>query len=158
FLLGGRERLEVRKVKTQIRRGNNRSGLLHVCSQNLTQRGVHQVCRSVIASRRITLLDVDVSRDRITNLETSFLDFDLMDDQTLRWRVSIENSRQLVRWTNDDANVSDLPATLRIERRVVEHDLAFFTLAQRLDLIAFDNSNNGGISDVRRFITLEERS
>ena len=74
----------MREVETQISRRNNGTGLLHVRSQNFTQRGVHQVSRGVIASRRVALFDVDFSRDDIANLKTPFLDFDLVDDQTLR--------------------------------------------------------------------------
>src|SRR6185436_5480570 len=97
-------------------RRHDRSGLLHVCTQNLTQRRMHQVRSGVVASRRVTLLDVDFSRHRIANLKTSFLDFDLVNDQTLRRRVSIENDSQLAHWTNHQANISDLSTTLGIER------------------------------------------
>src|SRR5215218_544697 len=107
-------------------------------SQHLTQRRMHQVCRGVIASRCVALLDVDVSRNGISNLKTPLLNFDLMYDQTLRRGVSIENGSQLVCWTNYDAHVSDLAAALGVKRRVVEHDLALFTFAQRFDLIAFN--------------------
>ncbi len=70
FFLGGRQRLVVREVETQVSRRDHRARLLHVCSQNFTQRGVHQVRRSVIASRRIALLDVDFGRDDIADFET----------------------------------------------------------------------------------------
>ncbi len=42
---GGIDRGEVRKIETQARRLDERSGLLHVRAQNVAQRGVHQVRR-----------------------------------------------------------------------------------------------------------------
>src|SRR6185503_13731310 len=72
--------------------------------------------------------------------------------------ISIENGSELVRWTNDHANVSDLSTALSVERRVIEHDLALFTFAQRFDFITLDHSNDLRISDARHFVALEQRS
>jgi hypothetical protein len=84
----------------------------------------------VVASRGVAFLDVHLGRDNIASLQTSFLDFDFVYDQALRRRLSIENNGQLVRWAKYRADVSDLPATLSVERRVIEHDLALVTFVQ----------------------------
>ena len=76
--------LIVREVKTQIIRRNNRTSLLHVRSQNFTQRGMHQVGRGVIASRCIALFDINFSRNSIADFKSAFFNFDFVNDQTLR--------------------------------------------------------------------------
>src|ERR1044072_151281 len=81
-----------------------------------------------------------------------------MNDQTLRGCVSICHIRQRAGWTNQHTNVSDLSATLRVERRAIEHYLAFLALAQRFDFITFNNRDDLRIIDSRRLVAFEYRT
>src|SRR5215217_5493115 len=119
----------MREVETQIARRHNRTSLLHMGAKNLTQSSVHQVCRSVVPACSVAFFHIDFSRNYIPNLQSSLLDFDLMHDQTLGRRIRVVNNSQLARWTNKHSDVANLSTALRVERRTIENNLAFFAFA-----------------------------
>ncbi len=145
------------EVETQIRWRNNRASLLHMRAENFAQRSVHQVSRSVVTSRRVPFLNVNLSRHHIANLQATLLNFDFMHDQTLRRWIRIVHQGVRLSWPNQHTDIPNLTTTLRIERRTIQDDFAFVTFIQRLNFVAFDQRNNLRIIDSRGFITLEDR-
>ena len=54
---------------------------------------MNQMRGCVITSRRVALFDVDFSRDDVADVQNPFVNFDLVDDQALSWRIGINNRR-----------------------------------------------------------------
>src|SRR5690242_4931993 len=81
-----------------------------------------------------------------------------MNNQSRHRRVSIEHDGELIRWTNQQANIANLSTTLRIERRAIEHQLTLITLIQRLDFVAFDNCNDLRVIHLSGLVALENGS
>src|SRR5215204_509521 len=129
----------MREVETQVSWRDNRPRLLHVCAQDFTQSSVHQVCCSMVPASSVAFFDINFSRNYISNLQSSLLDFYLVHDQTLSGRIRIVNNSQLARWTNQHSDVANLSTTLRVERRAIQNNLAFFAFAQGIDFVTFDN-------------------
>ena len=137
-----RERLEVREVETQIVGRDDRPRLLHMRPQHLAQSRVHQVRRRMIPPRRIPLLHIHPRRDHLANFQTPLFDFDLMNDQPLRRRISINDFRTHV-LAHEHAHIPHLPAALRVKRRVIQDDFSLVALAQRFNfIVAFHQSDN----------------
>ena len=131
-------------------------------AQDFTQSRMGQVRRRVIAPRRVALLNIDFSSDIVANLQSSFLDFNLVNDQTLSRRISIEHRRNEVRTAcgsgraPNAANIPDLTAGLGVERRLIENDFAFIAFIQiRNFFIAADHGQHFRIIDSSGFVTLE---
>ena len=61
----GIDRRKVRKIETQARGLDERTGLLHVRSQNISQRSVHQMRAGVIALDVLAPSAVSIARDAI---------------------------------------------------------------------------------------------
>ena len=52
-------------------------------TQDFTQSRMNQMRGRVIPSRSIALFDIDFSRDRVADFQSSFFNIDLVNDQTL---------------------------------------------------------------------------
>ena len=119
--------------------------MLHVRSQNFTQRGVHQVGSRVVSPRGVALLNVNFSGHYIANFQTAFFNLYFMDDQTLCRRVGVDNLSHEVSTTGrrlTAPDVSNLSPTLCIERSLIQNNFAFFTFTQRLDFRLGRNQRN----------------
>ncbi len=86
-------RLIMRKIKPQIIGRNDRTGLLYVRSQNFFECRVNQMRRRMIPPRRIAFFRINSCRYGIAYLERTFIDLDLMNDQTRNRRKRISNDR-----------------------------------------------------------------
>src|SRR5215208_2435619 len=99
---------------------------------------MHQVSRCVVTTRRVAFFYINLARNNIAGLQTSFLNFYLMNDQALRRRESVVDNSQSGRWTNEHTDISNLTTTLSIERRLIENYLALLAFIQRIDFVTFD--------------------
>src|SRR5918993_21866 len=123
------------EVEPQIIWRYHRPCLLHMRSQNFTQRGMHQVRCRMVAPRGVSLLDVNFSGHDIANFQTAFSNLYFVDDQTLCRRVSVDTVRDEVSTAGvaQPADVPNLSAAFCIEGSLIENNLPFFTFIERLD-------------------------
>ena len=80
------QRLVMRKIKPQIIRRDDRTGLLDVRSENFLERRVNKMRRRMISSGRVAFFNVNRRRYRISDFYRAFFDFRFMQNQTLHGR------------------------------------------------------------------------
>ena len=78
--LAGIDGGEVREIEAQMIGRDERAGLLHVRAENIAQRGVHQVRRSVIAHVARAALGIGDRGDAVAHVQIFFGD-DAVRDQ-----------------------------------------------------------------------------
>jgi hypothetical protein len=96
----------------------------------------------MVTSGCITLFDINPCGNCLTDFQTSFFNFDFVNDQPLCGRKSIgDNSVRAL--TNEHACISNLSAALGVERRVIQNDFALLALVQRLNfVVAFEQRDD----------------
>src|SRR5258705_12826232 len=145
------------KVKGQVRRGHNGARLFYVGSQNLTQGCVHQVRRCMIASRSVTLLNIDLGGNDVGDFQSSLLNSYLVNDQALCRRERIFHSCYRVS-TDKLSHIAHLATTLSVKGGLVQDYFTFFTFTQRLNLVAFEKRRNGCVINSSGLVAPELRS
>src|SRR5215813_9651983 len=98
---------------------------------------MHQMRGCVITARGVALFHINVSLDYVPDRDFSFDDFHLVHNQTLCGRIGVNDLGQHLR-TSECAHVADLPATLCIERSLIEDEFAFLTFSHRGDFITLN--------------------
>ena len=122
--------LEMREIEAQPVRGDERSGLLHVLSEDIGQRTLQDVRRRVVARDEGAAACVDGGVHDIALVNAPGDDRAVMDGQALLGPFGVidGDGAQVVRY---GAGVAHLAAHLAVERRLVEYDgdlLAFMGL------------------------------
>ena len=129
------------EIKPQMPRRDQRSGLLHVLAQHLTQPGMQQMRRRVIAHGRLANLGIHDRVDPVPNFEGGppyvlFVGWrfllgphqNLMRPHALNWVVTTLHFRDdgIVIVGIKPSTIANLPARLCIKRRVIKNDLSRF--------------------------------
>ena len=116
----------MRKIEAQASRLDQRSGLLDVRAENVSQRGVHQVRRRVIALDVFAARAVGVSRDAVAHGKFFFCD-DAVRDQSGNGIIRAAHVGKLHRVlvVPERAGVGDLSAGFGVKHRAIEDDFAF---------------------------------
>src|SRR5262244_4137899 len=105
-------------------------------AQDFTQSRMHQMCRGVIAPRRIALLDIDFRCDRVADFDCTFFNFDLMNDQTLHGRIGVNNlcdegsTTCVSRWVKQNPYIANLSTAFSVERRLIENHFSFVSYTE----------------------------
>ena len=123
---GGIDCGEVRKVETQARRLDERTGLLDVRAENISQRRVHQVRRRVIALDVLAPRAVGVARDEIAHGKF-FLRHNAVRDQAGDGVIRAAHFGNLHRVlvVPERPDVGNLSAGFGVENGAVQNDFAF---------------------------------
>src|SRR5258705_864251 len=111
----------------------------------------------MIASRSVTLLNVDLRGDNFAGLQSPLLNSHLVNDQTLCRRERIFYSCDRVS-TNKLSHIAHLATTLSVEGCLIQDHFTFFTFTQRLNLVAFEKRRNGCVINSSGLVAPELRS
>jgi len=126
--------------------GHERTGLFDVSAQHLPQRRMQQMCRGVIASRRIADRGRDVRRDDVPRLQRPVHNTDAVKSRPVR---HAQHGRDLGLRARgrDRSHVGDLTARFEVERRLREGGVAFLAGLEcaHLLMIGVEQGNDRGI-------------
>src|SRR5208282_3141264 len=150
---------EVREIKAQMIRSDQRTGLLHMLAQHFSQTRVEQMRSRVIAHCGLARFRVDDGIDFIAGVEWGFHD-NLMRAHSL-YRVIASshfgNDSVVVVGVKPSA-IANLPTGFGVEGSVIENDLAGVAGLEFLHaLAAFDDGKHFAVIGARLAVTLEIR-
>ena len=131
----------MREVKAQALGRNERACLVHMVAENLFERGVEQMRRSVVATKKLTAVMVNRSGNNVALGKRALLDVRNMRVDAVV-RLGVGHRRAEVS-AAQDTGVAHLSAHLGIEGRAVENDLDVLAGLGALDAItvAHDGEN-----------------
>ena len=145
FLQALAERLGGIEVEAQVTRLVVRTRLVGALAEQLPQRRVHDVSRRVRLARAVTRHRIDSRHHPRAGSELTVVNANLVHHQALNRTLHVQHlEAQPV--AGDQSGVGVLAASLRIERRLVEHDLHHVTRLSPLDqLTVGDDAADGGV-------------
>ena len=117
----------MREVEAQVYGIDQRSGLLHVLAENLAQSRMKKMGRGVVAHGGFANVVVHDGVDFVSDAD-GLLGEDLMGAHALNRGIASGNVGDdgVVIVGVEPSAIADLSARLRVERSVIENDLAFF--------------------------------
>src|SRR5499433_328514 len=121
FDLLGRHRLGMGEVEAQPVGRDQRALLRHMIAEHLAQRLVQNMRRRMISPDGATAGTIDFQREGGADLERALLDRSGMDEHVARLLLGVGDGKAHA-LTAHGAGIADLPARLRIKRRLVEDD------------------------------------
>ena len=106
-------------------------------TQHLSKRRMQQMRRGMIERDRLAALLVDLRIHGITHAQLALVEHSHMGKRGADFlRVAHGKARI---GAQQNAGIADLAAALRVERRVVQHNLAFLARPQHIDHCAIEN-------------------
>src|SRR5690606_11965036 len=153
-------------LEPQIIRRDDRARLLYVRTQNLFESRVQKVRRRMIPPSGVAFCDIDERRNNVADLNRTFLDRNLVNDEPRNRRESIGDRRSkmcsdVFCWggmvLNQHTLITNLSTGLCVERRVVEHDARLLAFLQRIEsFVAGDDRNDLRILKLGRLVTVKD--
>src|SRR5262249_45721855 len=121
------QRVEVHEVEAEPVGRHERSGLLHMGAEDLTQCRMEQVCRRVIASCGVASRRVDFGNDRRSDRDLAALHAYTMRANSTGDVLDVADARAEAEVVAERSHVRDLTAALQVERRALEYHPAGIT-------------------------------
>ena len=149
-----RKRLVVREIETRLLAVDERSLLLYVRPEHVTQRLVHEVRHRVIAHRAAAQCHVDARLERVAHFERPGLQPPLVAVDLGLDLLRIGHLEGALR-ADELAAVADLAAGLGVERRAIEHYRARVAAGQRLRLRSLFVQRDNLRRERERFIAVK---
>ncbi len=118
-----------REVEPEVVRRDERAGLLRTIAGDVAQCAVEEMRAGVIAHRVRASVGIDLGRDRLADLEPPAQRASMHDETSgLRARhalrvLDLEHDAAVGTAEAQHATIANLATTLRVERRLIEHDL-----------------------------------
>src|ERR1019366_5675174 len=127
----------MREIEAQAIRRNQRSLLLNMFAQHLSQGGMQEVRGGVIQRNRRAAITVDLSIDLVSDAQLTRVEHSHMRErQAYLPRVP---HRESCSRAGQRARITYLTAAFRIKRRVIQHDLPFLPRPHGVDYRAVEN-------------------